>query len=80
MKKKNAGLLFSAREKIVNNFRNKTFPTKNYDKIPATELTPELATETTLETAVFDTPKPSEKQINKLFNDFFDKITKDETI
>ena len=61
---KNAGLLFSTTEKIPKNFRSKIFPTKNSDKIPAAELTPELTLEVTPETAVFDTPKLSEEQID----------------
>ena len=48
---KNARLFLSARETILNNFETKIFPTKNSDKIPAPEPSPEPA--------VFDTPKPT---------------------
>ena len=47
----NLGLLFSAREKILNNFKRRLFPIKKLDKIPThgptCEPTPELATEPT---------------------------------
>ena len=47
----NLGLLFSAREKLLNNFRNRLFPIKHLDRIPtcepSRESTPELATEPT---------------------------------
>ena len=44
------GLLFSAREKVLNNFKTKLFPIKKLDKIPTREPTPELATEPTKQT------------------------------
>ena len=41
------GLLFSAREKVVNNFKSRLFPIKNLDKVPTREPTPEPVTEPT---------------------------------
>ena len=41
----NLGLLFSAREKVLNTFKSKLFPIKNLDKIPRHEPVPEPATE-----------------------------------
>lgn len=35
--KKNIGLLFSARQKILNNFKSKMFPTKNHESEPIPE-------------------------------------------
>ena len=46
----NAGLFLSAREKILNNFKSKIFPTKNPEKILAPEPT------------VFDTLKPTKEK------------------
>ena len=47
----NLGLLFNAREKVINNFKSRLFPIRNLDKIPTREptreLTPELSTEPT---------------------------------
>ena len=43
----------SARENILNNFKSKTFPTKNPHKLPTPEPT------------VFDTPKPIKEQTKK---------------
>ena len=39
--------MFTAREKVLNNFKSRYFPIKNLDKIPTREPTPELATERT---------------------------------
>ena len=43
------GLLFTAREKVLNNLKSKLFPIKNLCKVPTpqvvTEPTPEVATE-----------------------------------
>ena len=39
----NLGLFFSAREKILNNLKNKLFPIKNLEKTSTRELAPELA-------------------------------------
>ena len=50
---KNARLFLSAREKILNNFKNKIFPIKNSDKI----LTPEPQ----LNQHAFARPKPTKK-------------------
>ena len=41
----NLGLLFSAREKLLNSFKSRLFLIKNLDKIPTHEPTPEPATE-----------------------------------
>ena len=66
---KNAGLLISAIEKILNNFKGKLFPIKNREPVPEPE--PE----------VFSTPKPRKEQAKKCqskFNgDFFDKTAQD---
>ena len=43
----NLGLLFSAREKLLNNFKSRLFPIKNLDKISTSEPTPELEIEPT---------------------------------
>ena len=51
----NLGLLFSAREKVLNSFKGRLFPIKKLDKIPTSQPTteptaepkPEVATETT---------------------------------
>ena len=49
MKKKsflnNLGLLFSAREKVLNSFKSRFFSIKNLDKSTTRELTPETVTE-----------------------------------
>ena len=45
--KKSLGLLFSAREKVLNNFKNRLFPKKNLDKILKREPTPKPVTELT---------------------------------
>ena len=58
---KNARLLLSARENVLNNFKSKIFPTTNSDEIPTTEPAPEP----TPEPVVFDTPKPTKEQIKK---------------
>ena len=52
----NAGLLLNAREKNINNFKSKIFPTKNPDKTPLSEPTPD---------PVFVTPKLTKQWINK---------------
>ena len=36
----NVGLFLSAREKMLNHFKNKIFPIKNLDKIPTLARTP----------------------------------------
>ena len=41
----NLGLLFSAREKVLNSFKTRLFSIKNLNKIPAREPTAEPATE-----------------------------------
>ena len=43
----NVGLLFSAREKVLNSFKHRLFPTKYLDNIPTPEpaTEPETATE-----------------------------------
>ena len=43
----NLGLLFSAREKILNDFKSRLFPIKSLDEIPALEPKPEVTTELT---------------------------------
>ena len=40
-------MFFSAREKVLHNFRSRLFPIENLDKIPTREPTPELVTEPT---------------------------------
>ena len=37
--------LFSARETVLNSFKIRLFPIKNFDKVPTREPTPEPATE-----------------------------------
>ena len=68
---KNAELFLSVREKILNNFKSKIFSIKNSSQIP------------TLEPAVFDTPIPTKRQINKsllkIYEFFFNKIANDKT-
>ena len=49
------GLLISAREKILNNFKDKIFPTKN----PEPELQPKPT--------VFDTPKSTKKTSKEIY-------------
>ena len=41
------GLLFSAREKVLNSFKSRLFPIKNLDKIPTRESAAEPAAEKT---------------------------------
>ena len=43
----NLGLLLSATENVLNNFKNRLFPIKNLDKISSSEPTPEPAKEPT---------------------------------
>ena len=43
----NLGLFFSARGKVLKNFKSRLFSIKVLDDIPAPESTPELATEPT---------------------------------
>ena len=45
----NLGLLFNAREKVLNNFKSRLFPIKNLDKIPTREPTRELTPELSIE-------------------------------
>ena len=54
---KNAEVFLSVREKILNNFKTKIFSIKNSNQIPTLEPA--------LEPAVFDTPNPTKRQINK---------------
>ena len=53
----NLGLLFSAREVVLNSFESNLFPIKNLDEIPTQDpaAEPEVAT------------KPTKAQINKTF-------------
>ena len=66
---KNAGLLLSAREKILNNFKTNIFPTKIVESEP--------------EPTLFATPKPTKERAKKsqpkLCRDFFDKVAHNET-
>ena len=59
----NLVLLFSAREKVLNNFKSRLFVIKNLDKIPTREPTPEkaaeLAAEPTPKVATEPAPKPA---------------------
>ena len=43
----NLGLFFSAREKVLNNFKSRLFSIKNLEKYPTRDSTTELATEPT---------------------------------
>ena len=43
----NTRLFFSAREKVINNFKSRLFPVKKVEKLPTCEPTVELATEPT---------------------------------
>ena len=82
----NVGLFLSAREKMLNHFKNKIFPIKNLDKIPTLARTPKWTTDTTVfdtpepapDLTVFDTPKPRKTQIkesqSKLREIFMNKI------
>ena len=55
----NLGLLFSARENVINNFKSRLFPIKQIDKIPTHEPTSESTTETTPEPAIEPAIKPT---------------------
>ena len=72
---KNAESFLSVREKILNNFKSKIFSIKNSNQIPT--LDPAL------EPAVFDTPNPTKRQINKsslkISEFFLNKIANDKT-
>ena len=46
----NLGLLFSARERFLKNFKSRLFATKNLDKIQIRAPTPEVATKKPLKT------------------------------
>ena len=69
--KNNLGLSFSAREKVLNNFKSRLFPIKNFDRIPTREPTleptPELATE----------PNKHKKSKLKLQQEFINEIIAD---
>ena len=54
---KNAALFLSARKEVVNNFKCKTFPIKNQDKIPILSLPPKPS--------VFYTSKTTKKELGK---------------
>ena len=55
------GLLFSAREKVLNSFKSRLLPVKKLDKVPTREPTPEKAAEPvakpTLKVATEPTPR-----------------------
>ena len=83
----NLGLLFSAREKVLNNFKNRLFPIKNLDKIPAREPTPEVQSEQEVATepGVATEPTKATKAKTKckiaslkLGEEFLNKIKNDE--
>ena len=64
----NLGLLFSARERFLNNFKSRLFATKNLDKIQIRALTSEVATE----------PTKNKKSKLKLQEEFMNEIITDE--
>ena len=70
----NAAFCRDAREKVLNNFRSKIFPTKNQDKILTSEQSPEQAPKLTL----FDVSEPTKTQNRKssstFYRYFLDKI------
>ena len=72
---KNAVLFLSEREKVLNNFKCKTFPIKNPDKIPK----PEPGTEPTVFSTLKLTKRQAKKSSSKLYWYFCDKIANDET-
>ena len=78
MKKKsflnNLGLLFSAREKVLNSFKNWLFPIKNLDKIPTRVLKTKPTTEP--EPATEPTKAKSKREISslKLCENFLNEI------
>ena len=55
----NLGLLFSAREKVLNSIKSRLFSIKNVDKIPTCQPTPEPAADPPPEVATKPTPKPA---------------------
>ena len=85
----NFGLLFSARKKILDNFKSRLFPIKNLNKIPtreptpekaaelATEPTPKVATELTPKQATDATPTKHNKSKLKLQQAFMNEIIVD---
>ena len=77
----NLGLLFSARKKILDNFKSRLFPIKNLNKIPTSEPTPEkaaeLATEPTPKQATDATPTKHNKSKLKLQQAFMNEIIVD---
>ena len=70
---KNAGLLIRTREEILNNFKGKIFAIKNLE--PAYESSPD--------SAVFHTPKPTQKKLRNFhlscMDILFNRIAQDET-
>ena len=76
------GLLFGAREKVLNSFKNRLFPVKNLDKILTQETAPEpraetaaepkrkVATEPTPKSAAEATPTKHKKSTLKLQQEF----------
>ena len=57
----NTRLLFGTREKVLNDFRSRIFPTKNLDGFAIVETAPKPAHEPT----VFATSKPTKEQTKK---------------
>ena len=70
--KNNLGLLFSAKEKVLNKFKSRLFPIKNFDKIPICESTPEVATEPATE------PINYKKSKLKLQQEFMNEVIANE--
>ena len=66
----NLGLSFSAREKVLNSFKSRLFPTKKLYKIP----TPEPTAEPTPEVATEATPTKHKKSKLKLQQKFMNGI------
>ena len=63
-------MLFSAREKVLNNIKSRLFPIKNLDKISTREPTPKLAPEST----------KHKKSKLKLQKEFINEIITDEKV
>ena len=78
---KNAGLLLSAREKVLNNFKGKIFPTKNLDKNATPEWVRKPAPKPEAEPTLFATPRPAKERAknssSKFYENIWDKIAND---
>ena len=80
----NLGLLFSAREKVLNSFKSRLFPIKNLDKIPTHEPTPEPATEPEVATELTEATKATKTKTKRkisslqLHQEFLNKMKNEE--